>query len=443
MSFPLRHSTILGKKLTMSQEIEDWVTPNWNYSGVTKGLKLGHEYDFDTNFNGVNVANELAQTRQLQIGATDSNYSDYNFAVGDETKFTCCMQFQLAIRSYSTSPDVDASPNTMGTRMMIIDHFDDHNDSGVPADGWGVYVKPSSTADTQQWCSVWLNVMGTELRLTDDFIATSNFNIPLSVVFSYDSSLTNSENIKGQCCFAGRWHFVGGAVVNSAAEQEQVSVTGNPTIGRAKQVVTYGTNNIVKIVASGGTSTVTLADQHRCFRRGTQVTLSGTTNYNAVHTIKDLGLRMKEFAIATPGGAGNEGSDGSPLNATWAYETYEPIMGRGERGFFLRDLVFWEGVAASEDEIIDVTNALYYATNNGPHWNELNIGALTTDKLYSWHCMGDGLENGVFDSNNNKIYNMSAVGGWQRNIVDRDIQTAWQGNSFYDPVIYNNIYNRG
>ena len=67
---------------------------------------------------------------------------------------------------------------------------------------------------------------------------------------------------------------------------------------------------------------------------------------------------------------------------------------------------------------------------NGLNFNTLELDTLTPDKLYSWHTMGDGLEDGTFGLGATRIYNMSmSTGHGRAGPLDRDIYASFTSST--------------
>lgn len=428
MAFPLKHSTLMGKKTSSGSVGGGYSTPDWSPSHpLNSWCNLGknNTHLLQSFEEGINTSTELEQTKWLRIGASSGSYSDYNFLNGGHTKFAGIILFHGGLYNYAGTSSSNLF-RANAVRHVLFDHTDDHNDSGIPGDGFMIGLEPAS-GSTGTFNAPYFYVNGTKLKAGGyaSLLAGSYAN---AIAFSYDSSL-GSDNMKiiGKVSF-DYFGFASNTTVATADETDVVSVTGNPIIGRAKQQVVYLTNNIVKIVADGtNPATITFAADHAALRRGTQFTISsGTTNFNATHTILDT-LTPTTCQIANASGHATEGSDGSPLNATWAYRTYEP-MSRGPNEFSynakIHSMVFWDNASPTTSELNRLANDLYGqggAVNVNTYTSE--SGNLTPGKVYSWHEFGGGLEQGVFTPTSNKIHNMSAQGGWMRNTVDRDINT--------------------
>ena len=428
MAFPLKHSTLMGKKTSSGSVGGGYSTPDWSPSHpLNSWCNIGknNTHILNSYEEGINTATELEQTKWLRIGASSGSYSDYNFENGGHTKFAGIIVFSGGMGNYSSNTGANLTRSN-AVRHVLFDHTDDHNDSGTPGDGFMIGLEPIS-GSTSAYNAPYFYVNGTKLKAGgDNNVHVGNYSN--AIAFSYDSSL-GSDNMKiiskvNYNSFSSNIN----TNVATADETDVVSVTGNPLIGRAKQQVVYGTNNIVKIVADGtNPATITFAADHAALRRGTQFTISsGTTNFNATHTVLDT-LTPTTCQIANASGHATEGSDGSPLNATWAYRTYEPVSrGTTETQYNAKiySMVFWDNASPTTSELNRLANDLYGqqgAVNVNTYTSE--SGNLTPGKVYSWHEFGGGLEQGVFTPTSNKIHNMSAQGGWMRNTVDRDINT--------------------
>ena len=179
---------------------------------------------------------------------------------------------------------------------------------------------------------------------------------------------------------------------------------------------------VTDITGNGSLATCTVSEACHEFRVGDIVAIpSGASPYNGNKTITATPTD-KTFKFAS-----SETDTISGASHTSTVDSRSPLGGQGDAG--IDDLAVWTDTVSSDGWVDILFQGL--RDNNGLNWNNQTVDTLKPTNLYSWHTMGDGLENGNLGGSASTIYNMSTVTGHGRaGVQDRDLNTVFTPSTY-------------